>query len=137
MDIIEDTISSMNGQEYRTEMDNVDTERMKKEGVVVVFGGSDDLMEFRGAVDEEIGCFGGGTAYLTSKGLLVSECRDDDCPYFQKLQGKATTIEAVWDKDGIAWQYKTAIPHRTFDIMEDGEVYCRGIIFRLSDIKEE
>jgi hypothetical protein len=52
--------------------------------------------------------------------------------YFNRKRN-AKQIEAIWGKDGISWQYKTDIPHATFKIMKDGDVYCIGIVF---DIKE-
>ena len=33
-----------------------------------------------------------------------------------------------------AWTYMTDIPHATFDVMDDGELYCRGIVFALADL---
>jgi hypothetical protein len=40
----------------------------------------------------------------------------------------------VWGKDDTSWSYETDIPHATFDVLEDGEVYCRGIVFALADL---
>jgi hypothetical protein len=50
---------------------------------------------------------------------------------------KARAVEAVWapaELDGTSWAYKTDIPHVTFDLMEEGAIYCRGIVFALSDL---
>lgn len=107
---------------------------MKSAGLVAVFGASDDLMEFRGAIQDEIGCYNGGTAYLTKDGLLQNDCDNDDCPHFSRLKEKAATITAVWGADGYSWTYKTNIPYSTFDIKEDGENYCAGIVFALADV---
>lgn len=108
----------------------------KAAGLVVVYGASDDLMEFAGAIDDELGAYDGTTAYLTSAGLLTSDCSDAACPYFAKLKESAATIEALWcAEDGYSWTYKTEIPHATFEIIEDGEPYCRGIVFSLADVK--
>jgi hypothetical protein len=38
-------------------------------------------------------------------------------------------IDAVWCEGEYSWTYKTNIPHATFDIWEDGEKYCKGIVF--------
>lgn len=125
----------LDGKEYTCEMDEVNEIAVKNDGIVILFGGSDDLMEFRGAINDEVGSYDGGEAYLTEKGLLVNECSDSDCPYFEKEKEKAHRIEAVWDRDGIPWQYETTIPHITFNIMENGKIYCKGIIFELADAK--
>ena len=131
----------MNNCEYRKERD-VLTEEVLKElgelGIVVLFGASDDLMEFRGAIYDEVGCYDGGRAYLTKDGLLVNECDNDECPFFEELKGNANQIDAIWDEEGYSWIYKTNIPHETFDVIEtyDDETtkYCRGIIFYLKDV---
>jgi hypothetical protein len=107
----------------------------KADGLVIVYGASDDLMEFEGALYDEIGAYDGGKAYLNGKGLLENECGNDECPHFKRIREKAVTIEAMWcERDGVSWTYKTAIPHETFDILEDGDLYCRGIVFAMADL---
>jgi hypothetical protein len=132
--------ANLNGREYTEEI-NEELETIARiSGLVVVFGASDDLMEFRGAIDDEVGCYNGCTAYLTKDGLLVNKCDEDDCPYFDQIKKQALTIEATWNTENeseIAWTYKTKIPHSTFEIMEDGVIYCRGIVFSLSDLGVE
>lgn len=126
----------LNGRTYGAEITDDEEAQAKAAGLVVVFGYSDDNMEFRGAVHEEIGCYGGGTAYFTINGLFQSECDDDNCPYANRLAFKAQTIEAKWNTYDYSWVYETAIPHEPFEILEDGEKYCRGIVFALSDVTE-
>ena len=95
-------------------------------------------MNFYGAIYDQVGCFGGGTAYLTNKGLLENCCNDSECPYFQKIKSTASTIKAVWcEEEGeeFAWTYKTSIPHETFEILDDGDKFCKGIVFALDDVK--
>jgi hypothetical protein len=109
--------------------------------LAIVFGASDDLMEFRGAIDEELGAYDGGSAFVTSDGILENDCDDEDCPHFKKLESKAQEIIAEWcPRDGegntyASWLMKTEIPHKTFDVMEDGELYCRGLVFSLAEVK--
>jgi hypothetical protein len=126
--------AAINGNEYREEGSRALWASMKDAGLVAVFGASDDLMEFRGAIDEEIGAYNGTTAYITRGGLFLNECEDDDCPYAKKAVKAATPIDAIWARDDISWQFDTAIPHESFDVMEDGEVFCRGIVFALADV---
>jgi len=112
--------------------------RMKEHRLVAVFGASDDLMEFRGAICDEVGAYEGTTAHLDQTGLLVSECDEgDDCPYFKKACAVAAKVDAVWCPEGreISWVYETAIPHEKFLIMENDEVYCEGIVFLLDDVR--
>lgn len=126
---------ALEGREYTKEITTAERASAKEHGIVVVYGGSDDLMEFAGAIYDEVDCFGGGSAYLTTDGLLENAC-EDGCPYFEAKEAIATKIEAVFDNDGYTWTYKTDIPHETFNIMEGNEFYCRGIVFKLSDVKK-
>lgn len=97
----------LNGRQYGNEITKSEEQEAKELGFVVVFGYSDDNAEFRGAYNEEIGCWDGGRVY------------EDGDQY----------IDAVWCKGDFCWTYSTNIPHATFDIYEDGEKYCRGIVF--------
>lgn len=125
----------LNGCTYRNEIGPATARRAKAAGLVVVFGASDDLMEFRGAIDEEISCYGGTTVSLTSSGLLPS-CDNEDCPYMAKAAKEAATIDACWceDDNPRGWSYRTKIPHIPFDVFEDGMIECRGIVFALADV---
>lgn len=110
----------------------------KAAGLVIVYGASDDLMEFDGATCEEIGCYEGGTAFVDLQGVLPDRdsLEDDDeiADYAARKKG-AKTIEALWCKEsGYSWTYLTDIPHATFEVLADGEQYCRGIVFSLTDI---
>ena len=132
---VKEAAAALDGSEYREEGSRELFDQMEAAGLVAVFGASDDLMEFRGAINDEVGCYDGGEAYLTPEGLLVSECDDDRCPYFGRALKTAAKIEASWsDDDNFAWVYITDIPHETFVVNEDGEGYCRGIVFRLADV---
>ena len=126
-----DVASKMNGLEYGHESDKDLFAQAKEAGLVIVYGYSDDGAEFRGAIYDETFS---EVVYLDKKGIITSECDCDDCPYFARLLKGATTIKPIWDRDGISWQYETTIPHSTFDIMEDGDIYCRGIVFALADV---
>jgi hypothetical protein len=127
----EELAAILNGRQYRDEITNDEAQAAKDAGLVVVFGASDDLMELRGAVDDETS----GEAFFTSRGIFSNECDDQDCPYFLAARDKATRIEGVFDGDDYSWTYVTEIPHATFEIMEDGDKYCRGIVFALKDVK--
>ena len=46
-------------------------------------------------------------------------------------------IDAVWCEGEFTWTYNTNIPHATFDIFDDEEKYCKGIVFELKDMFNE
>lgn len=111
----------------------------KAHSLVIVYGASDDLMELEGAIHDEFGCYGGGTALVDAQGLLsrsaIDDGDDDEIADFVARKKGAREITALWCKEpGISWTYRTTIPHATFNVLEDGEVYCRGIVFALSDL---
>ena len=134
-----DLAAKLNGREYCREITDEEVRQAKEAGLVVVFGASDDLIEFRGAIRDEGDCYDGGTVLIDTKGVLpswdeASESEESAQEYFER-KAKARTITALWAKEpGYSWTYKTDIPHETFEIVEDGEPYCRGIIFNIGDI---
>jgi len=134
----EELAALLDGREYSRITIGADEASMAGEnGLVILIGYSDDNMDFHGAISDQVSCFDGGTAYLTSDGLLINKCDDNDCPYFEKLKEQAATIEAVWADEATpyAWRYKTDIPHATFEVIEGSEKYCQGIVFALADVK--
>jgi hypothetical protein len=107
--------------------------------LVIVCGGSDDRMEFYGAIDDEIGCYEGCSALVDNIGLLPSrdsiDQDDESLHFWLHRKQKAKSITATWgDEDGPTWRFATNIPHETFDIMESGDVFCRGIVFLLDSL---
>lgn len=123
-DILKQWSEKLNGREYRSELTRDEEKELKEQGIVAVFGFSDDLCELRGAADDEMDCFDGGVIFIKPNG---------DVLYSVKSTDTYKTIHAVWNDNGIPWTYQTDIPHETFDILEDGEIYCKGILFRLAD----
>lgn len=96
----------MQNCQYRNELSLMTAAIAEENGLVIVFGASDDLCEIRGAEDDEIDCFEGAK------------------------------VKINWNKDGYSWTYDTDVPYECFDVYdEDGEKYCRGIVFSISDIK--
>lgn len=131
--------ATLSGREYGMEIEPGEERKAQVAGLVVVYGYSDDNVELCGAIDYEIGSYDGATVYLTKNGILEApacSCAEDcDCPYFAKVREKAKAIRAVWqDEGGPCWTFETDIPHEMFNVMEDGEVFCVGIVFRVADI---
>ena len=131
----------LHGREYGRESTPQDMADAKAAGLVVVYGASDDLMEFYGCINDELGVIDGGTARICADGLLLdweSVERDDEAvaeDYFKRKAAGFKTIDALWAPAGldVSWAYRTEIPHATFDVVEDGEVYCIGLVFAMAD----
>ena len=137
----EQLAETLNGNEYGNEITKEQEQQAKESGLVVVFGYSDDNMELRGALDDVFDCYNGGEIKFTKEGKEIDE---DDMGVLEKYNAvpPLNTIEAIWGEgydtgegdERCSWQYKTDIPHSTFRVMEDGELYCVGIVFNVSDL---
>jgi hypothetical protein len=104
--------------------------KAKENGLVVIFGYSDDGAVLQGAINDEVDCYDGGGFFINEKGLLPVHSDDCDCQYcgYEQAKKEAIKIEAIWDSEGYSWIYKTDVVFTTFDIMEGEEKYCRGIV---------
>lgn len=127
--------SMLNGREYRNEMTPYDEKLAKDRGFIVVFGASDDLTEFRGLIDDEIGSYEGADHFILSDGTFA-----DDEYFEQNRNGWVNpnkrilcSVLAVWSND-IPWKYITSVKNHKFNIMENGEVYCEGIVLDIRDM---
>ncbi len=101
----------------------------KQDGLVVVFGASDDLMEFEGAISKEIYVSENDEVFLSKDGFFDGDC-DCECKYFQaakkEFESNAKKISVFWDKEDYSWIYETDIPHATFDVPAFvGHARCR------------
>ena len=126
----------LNNRGYLSEMTKDEEKDAKAANLVVVFGYSDDNIEFRGAVNDELGCWCGGSSnhrdfYISREGFV--RANEDDKPL--NATGERL-IRAFWCdfSTGASWSYQTNIPHETFNIYEDGELFCIGMVFSLNDI---
>lgn len=135
----------LHGREYRNEITLAEEASAKASGLVVAFGASDDLMEFRGAINDEVGAYDGTTVRIDGEGIAPTWPADSDEgwseseaeDYFRRKAAGFKEIHAIWspqDMPDTSWRFATAIPHATFDVMEDGDIYCRGIVFSLTNL---
>lgn len=100
---------------------------MAERGLVVVRGGSDDLMLFNGAIRDELGAWEGTVALVSESGVL----KDGE----QEPATGWRSITARWHNDQPNWTYETDIPCVTFRIMDGEDCYCHAIVFSLADLK--
>lgn len=126
--LVKSWADKLDGREYGSEITKAEASEAAQDGIVIVYGYSDDNMEFNGALYDEVGCFDGGVARVCEFGVYT-----DEAPANTKLR----EIKAVWCAPGKpAWSYETDIPHEKFNINEDGELFCEGIVFSLEDLRE-
>lgn len=120
-----DLAARLNGREYLNEIIPEEEKEAESNGLVAVFGYSDDNVELVGAIDDEIGAWEGVVFHVGREGDVFAG--EKDAP---------NRIEAFWfgpDTD-VPWTFRTEIPHETFNIYEDGELFCVGIVFSMADL---
>lgn len=125
----------LNGRKIGEEISRDEEKQASLSNLVVIYGASDDLAEICGAINDECSAYGDNVIPFFNGELLTKECEDDTCPHELRLFNLAKIVKPIWCKDNISWTYETDIPHETFDILEDDEIFCRGIVFDLKDIK--
>ena len=132
----------LNRRDYLEEITPAEAAMAKVCGLVVIFGYSDDNIELEGAIRDEVGSFNGTTIHVAN-GKLLPPIDDDDVEALQKYgvyrqlldqRKAATAIKCERCKDDYAWYISTDAPHSTFDIFDDGEKFCRGIVIDLKEI---
>lgn len=124
--------AEFNGRQMGSEIHPAEELALKAAGMVAVFGYSDDCTEFRGAIRDEVGL---GELRVTAGGKILN---DEQNAALASLVADGLATDArvgiIWADFGESHLYETEIPHATFDVLEDGELFCRGIVFRLADI---
>lgn len=141
---IESVAQSLDGVEYLEEHTRIEAAALKTAGVVVAFGASDDLLELHGAIHDEFHAWG-GTTLLIIRGRAVSESDLIDAQETLRenvewiasdiLSAGHPTVTAEWQPDGedCAWKITTTLPYAPFRVMEDGNVFCWGAVFKLME----
>ena len=122
----EDLAYTLNGRKRGDEIRKEELKMSKDNGLVVVYGYSDDNLEFNGAIDDEVDAYEGVNVYINRK-LEIKKTPKDG----RKL------VKAIWAPDDLkcSWLIKSEIPNSTFDIMDsENELFCRGIVFDIKDI---
>lgn len=121
----------MNTKEWAEKLNNIEypadeiwnmRKQFEEDGVVVVYGASDDLIEFEGVIQDEGDCYNDKVFYLNKEGLTTSY--------------RKNYVKVTHPHDGtVQFNYETNIPCEWFNVVEDGELYCKGFVFNINDLK--
>ena len=156
---IDDLANLLDGNEYGNELRNeynLNVEEIcAKNNWVVVFGYSDDNLEIRGVIDDEIGAWEGITiklikpgdfylideyeeTYQKAKNTLFTPIEDSELEELKKDNYKGTcVIEGLWcpEDSDASWQFNCAgAPSVRFNIMEDDELYAECLVIDLNKL---
>lgn len=134
----EELAQLLNNREYGFEITEDEEQLAKDNGLVVVFGHSDDCIELRGAIHDEVY----GFALIDSKGILPSRSSlfdvdpEDDSNDEEMLDFLLRKKNAVklFGSYGKYWCFSLPKSQPTFNVYEDGELCCEGIVFSLNDL---
>jgi hypothetical protein len=138
---IEQFARLLDGREYGEEITEEEDEIAAMSRLFVFFGYSDDNLAMRGVFNDELTAYD-GTEFIIAQTLnppywsVVSDEMKVTLGAF--IPFKAFNVKASWNPDdlGISWLITTDVPHATFDIFEDGDLFCRGIVVAESDVLE-
>lgn len=135
---MEQLAAAITGREYPPKFLKEETDAAKAAGLVICYGASDDLVEFEGAIHDEIGAYEGTKFRIDALGLRqkwsdVDRDSEAACEAYSRRKSLPSyEVKARWDPgEGYSWKLETEMPHATFEIVEDGEPFCRGIVFAL------
>lgn len=134
----------LNGREYGSEITKEEEAVAKQNNLVVVYGYSDDLAEFRGAINDETSAWEGRRIGFFNGNLvdLDSDEIEDHKSIFERYGAKFPSsdfvVKVVWCPDDLdtSWiiTVEGAEGHH-FDIFEDGDLYCRGVVFAMPRVE--
>lgn len=120
----------------------------KQRGFVVVYGDSDDRVEFDGAIRAEghtnplVKDNPAGVLALTKDGLLLDKYSDLYAEYVKENRNVISVYYCC--KDGLNWVFETDIPHETFltydggydeDFADFDDGFARCMVFEVSALK--
>lgn len=132
----------LDGQEYPFHIDRQTREAMVAQGVLIAYGASDDLLEFDGVWRDEVSAYRGAQCWIRKDGKgVVDRSVYCECEYGKrayKEDGGGVRVAAKWNDNGRgpAWTVIVeGVPHETFMINDDGEPFCRAVVFFAEDCK--
>jgi hypothetical protein len=127
----------LDDRQYGDEITTGECKLANEHGLLVVFGDSDDGVKMRGFYHYFFNAIKGGSwqFFLTDNNELVFAAQDS---LFSSAidRSKPLIIEANWCPDNLdtSWLIKANVDCATFDIFEDDELFCRGVVLDKKDI---
>lgn len=122
MQALKDLAAKLNGVQYAVNpIPSKFVHQAKEQGIIIVHGASDDLIELCGAYNGEGDCYDGGICYFNRRGTCSVVNAD-------------FSIQAIWNnKKDPVWTYQVSYPYERFMMWESDIPYCEGIVFYHKD----
>lgn len=142
MELLKKIAENLDGMMYMDEPSEEFIRYAKENNIVIVFGYSDDNVELRGAIEDEIYAYDEKEFYINGRGVINPSEYDGkcaDCVLFDKYIQECKKIIAKYDEDlEYLWVFDTDIPHECFDVLDhpinNMEKFCKGIVFSLDNL---
>ena len=140
----EQLAARLTGRQYGHEITREEEAEAKAAGLLVLFGYSDDNLELRGVVRDEVGAYGcddNGRTYIVTPAGVVEEWdahdekdQDDAREWFRRGLLPRANVHVLWGRPfGFTWEITPDVPHATFEILEGDEKFCRGAVIAVAD----
>lgn len=141
----EEFVLQLDGRDRRVGISKEEAKFAKENGLIIIYGESDDLVEFEGAIYDEIGAWDGTDFIIARKGDEIPVDEDEGTfRYAKELEalpiekgGKFKNLfTAEWCPEDLdcSWRITTDIPHCVFQLLEDGEIFSVGIVVDVKDL---
>lgn len=142
----------INGNEYRDEMTKEQEQAAKQNNLLVLFGASDDLLEMRGAIHDEVGAYDGGEYVLVLAGELYADAEEENT-YHKAIGHEVIPMSDEYDNDDnprliraewcpedypeLSWRIFSNTPCALFTIKYNGNPCSEGIVIDLDEVKTQ
>ena len=144
----EELALKLNRRDRRARFEKTESAEAKENGLIIIYGESDDLVEFEGLLYDEIGAYDGTDFIIATKGMEIPSFDDEKLYYKAEIlqaipiEEESTTsinrFKAVWNDEGNpCWEIQTELPHAKFEILEDGELFGIGIVIDFKDLSKK
>ncbi|WP_298505104.1 hypothetical protein [uncultured Sphaerochaeta sp.] len=101
-------------------------EQCRKSNLVVIYGYSDDLVEFDGAIEKEIDMYERREFFINFYGHVKKKARKMAIPH---------KCLAKFCEDGHpGWVIEPSFPHAKFSLVRDGEITGQGAVIDLIEL---
>lgn len=129
----------LTGRQYGKEITKEECQLLKENDLIVAFGYSDEGLRLRGLIDGAYSAWQGTNEHfgINQNKRLVHLSDIETVTLLEEFGVKTFSIQAIWQPTTLdaSWLITTDdVPFATFDIFEDDELFCRGIVIEKADI---
>lgn len=132
----------LDGREYGEEITKEEEAIATESRLFVFFGYGEDRVELHGTINDIIDAREGTEVCIAKTlrtpywGIINEEMKAIAGNLVKNFKNFIVTIDWCPENLDCSWLITTDIPSFSFDIMEDGDLFCQGIVVAESDVLE-